>query len=480
MSSSKVREGTAWLLGAQVVFFASGYALNSFLGRRLGPEEFGLYGVVLFAANMIRTFVSSGVPIAVTKYISADPNQSEAVYRSGFRIQLPMAAVVSLLFFLLAEPLADLLGDPNLAPLFRTAAPLPLFFGLFFLIFQYFNGLKRYRRQSVLLSGSYLLRAALGILLVALGFGARGAVQGIVLAALIAWIWAAFVRRGATSPVVFPSKTLIQFSLPLILAAVVQGFITDLDVMFVKRLLPEHDSAGLYTSAKSLAQMTPIAFYALSSALYPAVSSAFAKGDRKLLTHYVQQANRLLLATVLPLIVVTACNAEAVIKLVYGNAYLEADGSLVWLTLSYGLLAAFIIHKTIITGCGHPRTAGLMTLLLLPLFVILQLVLTPRLDLIGAALASTITFAAGVVMSAAFLRMRLKAGLHFTSTLRILAAGGVVLLADLLLSYFSVPFLITLCVSAAIYLGMLKVTGELRGLNLMKDDNTSPDVKHEA
>lgn len=477
MKGSRVREGTAWLLGAQVVFFISGYALNAFLGRRLGPAEYGLYGVVVFATNMIRTFVSSGVPMAVTRYVSADPAQAEAVYRSGLRTQLPLAMAVSLLFFLLAKPLALILGDEHLASLFRIAAPITIFFGLFFLVFQYYNGLKSYRRQSLLLAGSYLLRAALAILLVVLGFGVIGAICGIVIASAISWIWAALERRGAPSAETFSASTLVRFSVPLIVAAVVQALLTDLDLMFVKRLVPGEVAAGLYTSAKSLAQMTPIAFYALSSALYPAVSSAFSSGDRPLLVRYVHQANRLLLATILPVIVVVFCNAAALIKLVYGPAYLDAAPTLSWLTLSYGLLAAFIIHKTIITGCGRPRAAGLMTLVLLPLFAVLQLLLIPRWGLQGSALASTFTFALGVTASSAFLRMKLNAGINAASTLRILAAAAGMLVADRILSFVFTPLLFKLTLLGLIYIVALKLSGELRGLRLIPKLSQEPIAK---
>ena len=44
-------------------------------------------------------------------------------------------------------------------------------------------------------------------------------------------------------------------------------------------------------------------------------------------------------------------------------------GALRWLILSFSLLSFFIIHKTIITGCGHPRLAGLLTVIMLPVCV---------------------------------------------------------------------------------------------------------------
>jgi O-antigen/teichoic acid export membrane protein len=468
MNRFPVREGTIWLLAPQIVFFLTGYAMQFFLGRRLGPVEYGLFGVVLYATNIIRNFVSSGIPMAVTRYVSADPARAEAVYRSGWRLQMLVALPVTAIFFIIAEPLADWLGDVRLAGLFRLAAPLTIFFGLFFLIFQYYNGLRNYRLQSHLLTGSYLLRAGLVIGLVLLGWGVGGAVAGIVLASLISWVIAIVVRRGRKSEDVFSTATLTNFSVPLIIAAVAQALLTDLDIMFVKRLVPGEASAGYYTSGKTLAQVAPFAFYALSNALYPAVSAAQAAGDHALLRRYVEQSNRLLLMVVLPMIIIGFRNAEAITTFVYGDRYLSGADALRWLLIAFSLLSFFIIHKTIITGCGDAKTPGWLTVVLLPVCVGLQLLLVPWLGLKGAALASLVTFAAGVVGSQAILYARLRAAFAKPSTLRIIVASLAVLAVDFVLSLYSAPLWCKILTAMIVYLGILGLTGEFGKLQLSK------------
>jgi O-antigen/teichoic acid export membrane protein len=462
MSESRVREGTSWLLAAQLVFFLTSYALHIVLGRTLGPVDYGLFGVVLYATNMIRTMVQSGVPMAVTRYVSAEPSKSEAIYRTGFRLQLGFSLLLGLAFYLTAEPLARLLGDEKLAEVFRLAAPIIVFFGLFFLIFQYHNGLKQYRRQSVLLSGSYLLRAGLAIGLVWMGFGLSGAVAGMVLAAILAWIWAVRERSKGQVEEPFSAGVLVSFSAPLIVGAVAQALLTDLDIMFVKRLIPEAASTGWYTAAKALAQMTPFAFYALSSALYPAISGAQAAGDTDKVRRYVEQSNRLLLAVTLPLVILGWRNAEGIIQLVYGNDYQGAVPALGWLLISFALLSFFIVHKTILTGCGYPKISALLTLSLLPLSVVLLLLIIPVWGLPGAAMAVMLTFAVGVLISTSLISSRIKAGFRSASVLRIFSAGLATLGADLLWSSFSPHVLIKLGSGALLYLFLLRLFNEWR------------------
>jgi stage V sporulation protein B len=462
VKGSGVRVGTMYLLVAQMTFLVSGYVMHIFLGRYLGPVEYGLFGVVLYAANISRAFVSAGIPMAVTRYISAKPEAAEAVYRTGFKAQFILSLAISLLVFAFAEPLARLLGDMQLVVLFRLGAPLTLFFALFFLVMQYYNGLRSYRPQSIQLTISYLLRLGLVILLVAAGFRVVGAVAGLVLASAIAALWALLARKAGPASEPFPLSTLIAFSAPLVLSAIAQALLTDLDIMFVKRLIPENTAAGLYTSAKALALVTPFAFYALSGALYPAVSSAHSSGDKALLKRYIQQANRLLLIVILPLVVIIACDAPAVMLLVYGKNYLEAAVTLRWLMPAFGLMSVFIIHKTIITGCGYPKIDAALTLAILPLCILLQMILVPALGLPGAALASAGAFAVAAICSLTILLVKFGAGFKPSSTLRIFAAAAALLLFEFIFSFLSLPFLLKLPLLSGLYAFMIWRVGELR------------------
>jgi O-antigen/teichoic acid export membrane protein len=462
MNGSGVRVGTVYLLGAQITFLVSSYVMHIFLGRYLGPVEYGLFGVILYAANISRAFVSSGIPMAVTRYISAEPKAAEAIYRAGFKLQFVLSLAISLLVFLFAEPLAQVLGDEQLAVLFRIHAPLTLCFALFTLVMQYHNGLRNYRPQSVQLTISYLLRLGLVVLLAVVGFRVMGAVAGLVLASAIAALWALLTRKSGTVTGTFPLSSLISFSVPLMISAIAMALLTDLDIMFVKRLIHEKTAAGLYISAKALALVSPYAFFALSSALYPAVSSAHSCGDKALLQRYIQQANRLLLIVILPLVIIIAWDARAIMLLVYGERYLEAATTLRWLMPAFGLMSIFIIHKTIITGCGFPRIDALLTLAILPLCVLLQIELIPALGLLGAALASTIAFGVAVLCSLTILLVKFGAGFKLSSTVRILIAAATLPLFELIFSFFSFPFLLKLPLLAGLFIAMIWIVRELR------------------
>lgn len=459
-SPSKVGLGTVYLMAAQGTLLVSGYLMHILLGRYLGPAEYGLFGVALYAANMIRTLIG-GLPMAVARYVAAESKRSERIFQKGLLLQSGLGAFISLMFFFIAPSVARLLGDENLTPLFRLVAPIPLLYGVFFLIIQYYNGLRRYIHQSAWLIVYYVLRAVLAIFLTLAGMRVFGAITGLVAASGIVGLLTIISRIPGENKETFPALCLIRFSAPLIIGSVSLALLMDLDLMFVKKLVPDNASAGHYTSAKALAQAALFMFYAFSSALYPAVSNAYSKGDMTGLKQYIQQANRVLLMVLLPLMIVVYLDSTEIISLFFGGEYVEAAPILQWLIVSFSALAGFIVHKTVITGCGFPTISSSLPLLILPLCIGLHLTLIPVFGVVGAAMASTLTYMIGGCCSLAILYIKFKAGFHRTSTLRIVVAALLLLLSDIALTRMGLNFILKIPFLAAFYPTALVLLGEL-------------------
>lgn len=462
MSHLNVRTGTAYLLAAQFVFFISAYAIHIVLGRYLGPVEYGIFGVVLYASTIVYTFVAAGLPMAVSRYVSAEPQRAESVLRRGVQLQLCLAMPISLAFFIAAPWIAYLLGDDTLAPLFRIVAPITIFYGVFILTIQYHNGKRHYGVQSLWLALSYVLRPIFAIGLAVLGFHVYGAVTGLVIAIGISGFFILLTRRSEERGEPFPASTMVRFAAPLFLASVGYAFLVDLDLMFVKRLVPGPASAGYYTSAKAIANVTPFAFAALAGALYPAVSSAYSSGDMKSLRDYVWKANRLLLLVVLPMFIIISLNSKGILGLIYGDKYLAAAPALSCLVVALCMLAIFIVHRSIIIGCGFPLISSVITLMLLPVCIVLQLVLTPVYGLVGAANASALTFSIGAISSTTVIFMKFKAGFNMNSTVRIILSALLIFVINLILTRIGMILIPKLAILGFIYLLSLRLLGELQ------------------
>jgi O-antigen/teichoic acid export membrane protein len=232
--------------------------------------------------------------------------------------------------------------------------------------------------------------------------------------------------------------------------------------MFVKRLIPGASSAGHYTSAKAIARAALPVFYALSSAIYPALSNAYATGDSARFREYIHKAHRSALMVLLPLTIVVTWDSGEILSTLFGNDYVEGAPVLAWLTLSFSFLALFIVHKSIITGCGFPTIVSLLTSALLPLCIILQLILIPVFGLAGAALACALTHMVGAGCSMTIVQKKFRAGFHLTSTVRIVCVSFLLFFLDVILTWSGLGLIPKLIILATLYLLGLGACRELR------------------
>jgi O-antigen/teichoic acid export membrane protein len=85
---NKLGRGAAWITLSGIVFMLSGYAINIFLGRRLGPELYGIYGVLVSIMNSMNVMQITGIPQSVSKFTSENENEADSILASGLHIQL--------------------------------------------------------------------------------------------------------------------------------------------------------------------------------------------------------------------------------------------------------------------------------------------------------------------------------------------------------------------------------------------------------
>ena len=79
MKKQNVTHGTIYLMFAQAVFVASGYAIHIGLARLLGPSDYGIYAVVISLMTMVNLILTTGIPQAVSKCVAHDDGGAEEI-----------------------------------------------------------------------------------------------------------------------------------------------------------------------------------------------------------------------------------------------------------------------------------------------------------------------------------------------------------------------------------------------------------------
>lgn len=442
---------------ASGIFMASGYVVNVWLGRLLGPEDYGRFGVAISLLTILNV-VQGAVPQAVARATAQDPASADGTLRRGVELQLGTALLLMVGLGFGAWPIAGLLGDPQLVgPLLLCALVLPPY-GLLTLLIGFHNGRRFYTRQAIT-QATYAVTKAVGAIGLAYAFKLPGALVGYIVAAclgvMVGWhrLWA---PRSSVS-----SRQLVRFAGPLSVYALASTGLMSVDIFFVKAMVASPDAAGYYAAGQNIARIPLFLVAGLAAIILPAVAGAGRRGVEATAAT-ASRALRWALIIVIPMAAIILATSTPLAELVYSASYRPAGAVLAVLSPAMAALAMASIVAGILGGVGRVASPASFSVAGLAVTAVACLVLTPLAGVEGAATATLIGSLVALTGMALTLWRTIPGSLPLASLVRVgivsIVVGSVAWLlsaegANLLIVYAALGML-----SGALFLGIREVT----------------------
>jgi O-antigen/teichoic acid export membrane protein len=450
--SSSLR-GAATLSMAQGLFVLAGYILNVVLARYLGPGPYGVYGIVVSLLTIVNLMQTQGVPQALSRAIAGGSDEA-AAWRAALHVQTVASAGGFLLLALSAPILASVLDDQRLLSGLLIAALAVPSYALFATLGGVLNGRRDFARQARM-NAVYAGARVVCVLGLAFAFQFAGAIAGYALAPLVAFaaVWSYRPRGDGRAP--FDWHALVRFALPNIGLALALTAIMSVDLLFVKGILPDDATAGIYAAAQNAARLTYFVIIPAGIVLFPAMAEAMASGDLPRVRILVGDGIEGAVAVVLGIVAVMMGARVPMLDLLFGPAYEGAATAFELLAPALGCIALAYTLASLLTGSGHPHPPMRVAAAALALQVAIEYPLTSAYGMSGAALGTLI--AASVCLLGQVILVRARFG-TFGDVSRIarllLAAGGAYAVASLASSKANV---IPICFAATVAYASLVV-----------------------
>ena len=100
-----------WLTASEIIFNIAGYVIHASLGRILGPEDYGRFGIIVTLTTMLIVLIGNGVPTAMSKYLAeifeSHPDRVRSIKKTAIKLQLFIILPTTLIFYLLSPFIAD-------------------------------------------------------------------------------------------------------------------------------------------------------------------------------------------------------------------------------------------------------------------------------------------------------------------------------------------------------------------------------------
>lgn len=453
--------GTIYLTISQIVFIITNFALHAYLGRTLGPELYGTFGVINAFIIINELILIKGAYEAISKFVAEREEAAKAIIRGTFKVLSIGSIAVGGIYFFLAEQIAFLMNDQGLTSYIKLFAFVIPIVGISTVFMGALNGLRRFGKQALIAIAFYIVRLICVFILVFSGFSVKGAVIGLIIADLFKLVMARGLYRPTGTRPDFNGKRMFSFALQLMIIAIVTSLVVSIDLLAVKVFLKDNFQTGLYTSAVTISKVPIFLIFPLSLTVLPTISKTISDGDIRLTEQYIKQSLRLLLMLVLPASLILIATSDKCISLFYGIKYIPASAPLNILIIGAIFFSIKLVMSSVIVASGWPRLIIFIGIFSLLVDIVLLFTLINKIGLMGAAVASAVTHFFGFMISYIYVARKFMLRLIPSSLMRTGLASLVVYLIATLYSPSGIMLLFYYALLLCIFFFLLVIMKEI-------------------
>lgn len=372
------------------------------IARYLGASGSGVYFLALTIVTLVSITARLGMDNSVTRFVAAHASENEwfkvkGVVRHATRITLSVSLIASAILFFLANLLAvDVFGKAELASPLKIMSLLIVPIALLWIYATALQGLKKLRDAVLMQSVLTPLFACLALYFLAPRYGISGAVFSYGIGVFITlifgyWGWQRAQLAWLQSPSGFSYQKLLNASIPLLAAILLQQFLQALPLLMLG-LWGSSADVGLFSAAQRTAGLVSLVLITANTTLSPKFAELYKQNDMIALSRVAQQGQATVLVMAMPILLFFLVAPVWVLGF-YGPDF--STGWLLLVIISLGQLVnvatGSVESLLIMTGNGKAfLKAGFIATIL---SIILCLGLIPLYGKTGAAIAFAVSLA---------------------------------------------------------------------------------------
>lgn len=342
--------GVAWSLADKLVNQIGYLGVTLYLARLIGPESFGLVGMLTIFVLLAESTVNNGFSQALIQksHLVTEDDASTVFY-----INLAWAMGIYALLFALAPVISDFYNEPDLTDLSRVLFLVIIINSLSVVSKAKLTIRVDFRSQTIAGAFSVVVSSALSIYLAQNGFGVWALVYLLLCKSFLLNVGLIYLCRWRPR-LIFSTqsfKDLFKFGSNLIVAGFGANFLNNLYVVLIGRYF-NAASVGYFTQANNISVFSSnFVTSVLQSVTYPIMTSI--KDDQQRLVKVYKLLVSSTLLVTLPLLIGIAAIADSFVLLFLGEEWLPAVPVLVALSLARAFTPISAVNMIILNAIGR-------------------------------------------------------------------------------------------------------------------------------
>ncbi len=435
--------GAAILAATVAVTKVVGMVYKIPLYNLLGDEGTSHFSVMYNIYTFILTIATAGVPVALSRLISAAratnrPNQLRRYYNVGYAAFGLIGLLGAAFMIIFARPLAEFMKDPEVVPGIIALAPAVFFACLDAVLRGHSQGHNNMVPTAVSQIMEVMCKLVFGLAIAwylsrrgySLAIVAAGAIVGVTIGMGLSVPALTLMKRRYTARTPMPLindkpmsraatlRQLLSVAIPITLSSSVLNIINLLDASLVRGRLntaagfPLTDVNILYgVYSKGLTLFTvPSAFITpIAVAVVPVISGAVARRERESAKATMESSMKLTNLLAMPAAVGLAVLSGPIFDVLFPGSNENGPALLSMLGLASYFVCAYLITNGILQASGHEKLA----LIALPVGGLVKiavnyvLVGNPAINITGAPIGTLVCYAVITALNIAFITVKM-------------------------------------------------------------------------
>lgn len=472
------------------------------IARLLGPDDYGLYSIVLTVPSILITVSDLGISPALTRY-SASLRRGDEEHRLIRLIEVGLISktvftiIISAIMFVMADPISSkILNRPGMGSLLRIASLYLIGQSLLTSLNSVFVGLDEAGKNSLLQNLQAIIKTIAAPTLIILGFGLTGALLGIGLGYIISTaigmaLLIAISLSNLKSKQVTPENpfsfaeglnTLVSYGAPLYLSSLLFSFQTQVRNILLA-LHSSNESIGNFTTALNFTILISVLASPIATTLFPAFSKLSLKEHKESLETMFRMSVKYTSLIIIPAATGLALLSSEIVIILYGAQYQSAPKFLSIYSLSFFLTAiGMYITGSLLNSQGDTKTTLKVNILSLTVNLSLALYLIPRHGVIGLIASILTSQTVSTIYSLIKIKNMYQMSIDYNSSIRIIVSSLIpgslvyIFLRSNLLSSPTVDLAISVIIFITSYMLLTPLTGAINLEDIENLDKLTSEI----
>jgi O-antigen/teichoic acid export membrane protein len=386
-----------YVIGANIVTVLLVFIQLPILTRALGAHLYGTWSLVNVSIYLLFPFAMLGLSTAIVRFLAAEKDVGrirEDFFSAGSIVGIT-GVILSLLLFSLSHIIGvHILKDADLAFYIKLASVLILFNAMYQFLRNFFRVQRRIGLYTIIALMYDISQVGLIILFILLGYKLSGAITALIINGLLFNLITLFIilkQIGFQFPKFSRMKSYLRWGLPLTPNEAIMWIINTSDRYMVSYFLGVA-AAGIYNAAYSIGYYASFALMPLGTVMYPNVVKTYEEGNRDMTRNYLKYSIKYLMMVAIPSAFGLSILAKPLLQILTTPEFVPGSNIVPFVAFGAVLRCVYQIHVTVINLAGKNELVAILLGTAAGLNILLNIVLIPRMGIMGAALATLVAY----------------------------------------------------------------------------------------